>query len=95
MKLAHTVEKSLAGDTMNTDKQETIADLLKRAYQVQDAANLSGVVHSFADDIVKLKRLLPTADTINSHPVCIMYSDKITNLISGDVFEALEQGRNA
>lgn len=65
---------------------KTEKDLLAEAYQVQDACNLSGVVHSFALAITRLRELHPDkgTDFINGHPVCVMYSDKIRHLSKSD-----------
>jgi hypothetical protein len=52
------------------------------ALQVQDASNLSGVVHSWSTTITALRKLLPNAgtDEINRHPVNVMFADKVADL---------------
>lgn len=63
----------------------TMADLAREALAVQDACNLSGVVHGFSRSITRLRALLREAGqesthTINTHPVCQMWADKIASL---------------
>lgn len=57
-------------------------DLAREALAVQDACNLSGVVHGFSRSISRLRALLPMAgtDAINRHPVCQLWADKIAQL---------------
>lgn len=60
----------------------TIKELAKEALDVQDACNLSGVVHAFSRAITDLRANLPNAgtDEINRHPVCVLWADKIRSL---------------
>ena len=60
----------------------TMAQLAAEAEAVQSACNLSGVVHGFSRSISRLRELLPNAgtDEINSHPICILWADKIAHL---------------
>jgi hypothetical protein len=76
-------------DTMNND-QRSMYDLVRNALQVQDAVNLSGVVHSFSQDIRRLRALLDqepgfSTDKLNQHPVCVMYSSKIASLTGSEL----------
>ena len=74
------------------------ADLAREAYAVQDACNLSGVVHAFSQVVTRVRALLETegkggTDNVNRHPVCIMFADKIGHLtghqaIGGQVIDA-------
>ena len=62
-----------------------MADLAREALQVQDACNLSGVVHSFSRAITRLRALLEAEGkggtlAVNMHPVCWLWSDKIASL---------------
>jgi hypothetical protein len=62
-------------------------DLAKDAIAVQDACNLSGVVHSFSKIMTELRVLAQEqgwscTDKINRHPVCILFADKIASLTS-------------
>lgn len=63
----------------------TMTDLAKEALQVQDACNLSGVVHSFSRAITRLRALLEAegkggTDAVNRHPICSLWADKISTL---------------
>ena len=67
------------------DDNRTMHDLVRNALQVQDACNLSGVVHSFSRDIARLRQLCdkdPRFSTtrLNEHPVCVLYASKIASL---------------
>ena len=59
----------------------TVDELLVEAFMVQDACNLSGVVHSFSTALSDLREngINNTAD-LNTHPVSILYADKIAHL---------------
>jgi hypothetical protein len=65
-----------------------LQELAREALAVQDACNLSGVVHSFAKAITHLREALPNAgtDEINAHPVCALWSDKIAHLTGTQTF---------
>lgn len=60
----------------------TLKQLAQEALDVQDACNLSGVVHSFSRAITDLRENLPDAGTseINNHPICRLWADKIAHL---------------
>lgn len=59
----------------------TIDELLKEAYDVQDACNLSGVVHSFSRAMTELRENgINNTEELNTHPVCVLYADKIASL---------------
>lgn len=62
--------------------EKNLYDLTREALQVQDACNLSGVVHGFARAIIRLRELHPDLDTdaINKHDICILWADKIAHL---------------
>ncbi len=67
----------------------TMVDLAREALQVQDACNLSGVVHSFSRAITRLRVLLEAegkggTDNVNTHPVCVLWADKIASLTERD-----------
>jgi hypothetical protein len=57
-------------------------DLAREALAVQDASNLSGVVLGFSRAIASLRQILPSAgtDAINTHPVCVLWADKVAHL---------------
>jgi hypothetical protein len=77
----------------------TMKDLCKEAIDIQDACNLSGVVHGFSRTITELRRLLEqegdfSTGKLNQHPVCVLYSSKIASLTGSEV-NANEVGGNA
>jgi hypothetical protein len=64
-----------------TDKERELAKLAKEAIDIQNACNLSGVVHAFSRAMRKLWDLnIGGTDAVNKHPVSLLYSDKITHL---------------
>lgn len=77
----------------------TINELCQEAVNVQDACNLSGVVHSFSRAITELRSLLQqegdfSTEKLNQHPVCVLYSSKIASL-TGSEINSNECGGNA
>lgn len=63
----------------------TFADLAKEVLQVQDACNLSGVVHSWSRSISRLRALLDAqkaggTDAINGHFINVLWADKCASL---------------
>lgn len=54
----------------------------ERALQVQDACNLSGVVHSLSALVSRLHRDPESTGTdwVNHHPLVILYLDKLNSL---------------
>jgi hypothetical protein len=74
-------------------------EICQEALAVQDACNLSGVVHSFSRSISDLRSLLLkendfSTSMLNQHPVCILYSSKIASL-TGSEINSSEVGGNA
>jgi hypothetical protein len=70
-------------------------ELAKLALQVQDACNLSGVVHSFSavmTDLWELSRTVEGRGTawVNQHPVAKAFASKIESLSGDPDWEALE-----
>jgi hypothetical protein len=68
-----------------SEDTRTLADLAAEALRVQDACNLSGVVHSFARSLTRLRAILEErgkggTDAVNRHPICWLWSDKIASL---------------
>lgn len=73
-------------------KPRTLAQLAREALLVQDACNLSGVVHGFSRAIGELRPLLEASGqggthSINRHPICQLWADKISSL-AGTQFES-------
>jgi hypothetical protein len=69
----------------------TEQELIKEAIQVQDACNLSGVVHSFSRAMSRLWAITHAdggenkgTEWVNTHRVARLYASKIQSL-SGDV----------
>lgn len=78
----------------------TIKELAVEVLQVQDACNLSGVVHSWSRAITELRSLSPGAstETINTHPINVLWASKCRDLAFGkeDICaETVEQYRHA
>lgn len=65
---------------------KTLKQLATEALNVQDACNLSGVVHGFARAIGELRNTLErsglpaSTDDINEHPISKVWADKIAHL---------------
>lgn len=61
---------------------KTLKKLAQEALDVQDASNLSGIVHSFAEALTNLRQLDPKLSTqdVNRHPIALLYASKITSL---------------
>ncbi len=62
----------------------------KRAVDVQDACNLSGVVNSFSSVLSKIWEECRKVDGrgtmwVNEHPISILYSSKIASLSGSEV----------
>ena len=75
----------------------TEQQLLEEARQVQDACNLSGVVHSFSRAMTDLWDIAHErgegTDWVNKHPVSVLYTDKCRHLSEATtdrVFEAYD-----
>jgi hypothetical protein len=60
----------------------TLAELAREALTIQNASNLSGLVHGWSRSMTRLRELLPNADTrtINYHPVSKMWASKVHEL---------------
>ena len=65
---------------MNAPK--TIKQLAQESLDVQDACNLSGVVHGFSRAMSNLCEVCPDlgTDARNTHPICLLWADKIAHL---------------
>ena len=60
-------------------------ELAQVGLDVQNAVNLSGVVHTFSEVISEVRSRLEGegkggTDAVNTHPVCLLFSDKIASL---------------
>lgn len=65
------------------------------AILVQDACNLSGVVHSLAIHCQKLREEGNDTDEINKHPATVMYVAKLAHLCGIDVDWSTDPIKNA
>lgn len=66
---------------------KTLKDLVKEAINVQDACNLSGVVHSFSRALTELRTIFPGIGTneLNTHPIVVLFADKIQSLSGAEI----------
>ena len=67
---------------MKTDKKLTAKDY-QRALDVQDACNLSGIVHSFAAVLPLIMEEVKSTEGVWRHPISVMYVSKIDSLVHG------------
>ena len=68
--------------------------LMIEAYEVQDACNLSGVVHSYSRAMKALWEIANEfgygTSWVNNHPVAALYADKCKSLTYGvDILDAM------
>lgn len=81
---------------MRTEKE-----LAKLALDVQDACNLSGVVQSFADAMTDLWAIAVQrgpghgTDWVNTHPVSVLFTDKLVHLSQAYDQGAVHRAYNA
>jgi len=75
------------------------SDDYKEAIMVQDACNLSGVVHSFSKVVSRIWEEArvrgESTDWVNRHPICVLYADKILQLAGGDDFTNYQRAYKA
>ena len=67
----------------------TLAQLAKEAIEIQDACNLSGLVHGWHRSIIELREELGKqgifdTDKINQHPINVMWVSKLADLAHYD-----------
>lgn len=58
----------------------TLKELAREAIGVQDASNLSGVVHSFSRAITDLREHGYDSATLNNHPITRLWVSKLAYL---------------
>lgn len=60
--------------------------MARETLAVQDACNLSAVVHAFSRITTELRNLPECSGTgwINNHPISVLFSNKIANLTGSD-----------
>ena len=59
-----------------------LKELAREALAVQDACNLSGVVHGFSRAMTDLRANSPElgTDALNHHPIAVLWADKVAHL---------------
>lgn len=63
------------------EKVTTIQDLAKQAIEIQNACNLSGIVHAFSKAVTVMRtELKMDTPTCNRHPVTVLFLDKLNSL---------------
>jgi hypothetical protein len=84
----------------------TIQEHAREAIEVQDACNLTGVVHAFSRAMTALREANPTQGTefFNTHPIVTLFVSKLGSLNRGyyecdylhasDACEALARGES-
>jgi hypothetical protein len=68
------------------------------ALDVQDACNLSGVVHSLARILPRIREEVQSTGLVNEHPIVVLYVDKLASLArtQGDAcYEAFRKAYDA
>ena len=65
---------------MTTTNTRTLAELAREALNVQDACNLCGVAQGFARAMADLGAYTRGTDERNTHPIAVLWSDKIAHL---------------
>lgn len=74
----------LNSDTVirGSEDNRTLQQLAQEVLDVQNACNLSGVIHAWSRSISRLRKLLPNADgdDINRHPINIWWTSKCESL---------------
>lgn len=64
---------------------KTIKELATEAIQIQDARNLTGLVHGWSRAVTDLRYHCPGAgtDNINTHPINVLWASKCRDLAFG------------
>lgn len=62
----------------------SLGQLCQEALDIQDACNLSGVVHAWSRSISRLRVLCPdnSTDWYNTHPINVLFADKLFMLVN-------------
>lgn len=85
---------------MSLQSPRTLKELAQQALDVQDAANLSGVVISWTLAVQELRQRLSLdklpcgTDDINRHPISMLWADKCASL-TGSQYAAFDEMSNA
>ena len=81
--ITYTAEKG--EKQMDTNKELKIA--AQDAIAVQNACNLSGVVHAFARAMSAIRESTNGTEEANRHPVAVLFADKIMDLVGRPDFQ--------
>lgn len=76
---------------------KTIQQLAQEAIEVQDACNLSGVVHAWSRSMTRLCELLPDLGTAgrNQHPINVLFSSKVASLTRSEDSDTFSKAYDA
>jgi hypothetical protein len=80
------------------EKQALQKKHFSAALAVQNACNLSGILHSFLEAVQAIREEVQSTDAINEHPITILYVDKIKDLVrinDDKVFDAYNKIKTA
>jgi hypothetical protein len=66
---------------------KTLKELAKEALDVQNACNLCGVAQTFARVMIDLGKHCSGTDERNTHPITIVWLDKLNSLARIQAFE--------
>lgn len=89
-KKKHIGEEVLKTRTETETPARTLAELAREAIQIQDACNLSGLVHGWGRAVTELRALMPRdVDTrsFNRHPINVLWASKLYDLAAGYAVE--------
>lgn len=70
----------------------TLIQLAREAINIQDASNLSGLVHGWGWAITQLREVMPLAstETINRHPISKLWAYKLYSLACGEPLDSMQ-----
>ncbi|HEC72586.1 MAG: hypothetical protein ACTSW7_00660 [Candidatus Thorarchaeota archaeon] len=73
--------------SLDEEDKEKLRNICQTALDVQNASNLSGVIHSFSKVMTELWDIATSlnkgTDWVNTHPVSVLFASKIDSLCGG------------
>jgi hypothetical protein len=69
---------------MDTETKKTITDLWIEADAIQNACNLSGVLHSWARAQILIRDACKPSERYETHPINVMFMSKVASLMRVD-----------
>lgn len=77
-------------------EKEIIIKAAKDAIFIQDACNLSGVVHSWSRILTEViwpwaRELGKGTEWVNTHPINVMFSNKVASLTRSETFRTFDR----